>query len=261
VVLGIDSDLAEVDNTDSIKVSLTCQQATLVTLSSIVVLMPMQPEVFVRDLERASDDAENALIIAMTTYLAVRSGDEPQDEDNAVLVAIFRSSIAGFVGTVIGLTERYASLPAGPLGLAEREEIIALAAAAGLEVFREAGRVDPAFLSGQGSVERTTRLRHVAESMITTVRSVTQLAMAERAGYATKTWRTRLDERVRTAHRLLEGRTLPLDGRFVTVGGSLRYPGDRSAPPQLTINCRCLLQFGTISPVVRQRPPAQLIPA
>ena len=222
--------------------------------------MPQQPEVFVRDLERASDDAENALIIAMTTYLAVRSGDEPQDEDNAVLVAIFRSSIAGFVGTVIGLTERYASMPAGPLGLAEHEEIIALAAAAGLEVFREAGRVDPSFLSGEGSVERTTRLRHVAESMITTVRSVTQLAMAERVGYATKTWRTRLDERVRTAHRLLEGRTLPLDGRFVTIGGELRYPGDRSAPPQLTINCRCLLQFGTISPVVRQRPPAQLVP-
>lgn len=224
-------------------------------------VMPTQPEVFARDLERASDDAENALIILMTTYLAARSEDEPEDEDDAILILVFRSSIAGFVNTVIDLTERYA--PGEPLSLAERDQIAAMAAATGLEVFREAGRVDPVFLSGQGSVERMTRLRHVAESMVTTVRSVVQLAMAERLGYSTKTWRTRLDERVRTAHRLLEGRTRPLDGVFVTIGGELRYPGDRSAPPQLTINCRCFMVFGTLVRSVPQRPRdtlTQLVP-
>lgn len=60
---------------------------------------------------------------------------------------------------------------------------------------------------------------------------------------ATKTWVTRRDGRVRTAHRILSGSTIPVADGFAVDGAVLRFPGDPLAPPELTMNCRCRLRY------------------
>jgi hypothetical protein len=59
-----------------------------------------------------------------------------------------------------------------------------------------------------------------------------------------KTWVTRKDGRVRDAHRLLHGKSVPVADGFLVDGEMLRFPGDPLAPPSLTIGCRCRLRFG-----------------
>lgn len=70
-----------------------------------------------------------------------------------------------------------------------------------------------------------------------------QSEMAEALGYSHKRWITVGDERVRSEHRRLDGRAVPVGSVFRTQGGQLRYPGDVSAPIHLWINCRCSLEF------------------
>ena len=61
----------------------------------------------------------------------------------------------------------------------------------------------------------------------------------------TKTWATRLDDRVRETHDYLEGVTVPVDARFYTFDGdSAMAPGGFSKP-QNSINCRCVLRIDT----------------
>lgn len=58
-----------------------------------------------------------------------------------------------------------------------------------------------------------------------------------------KVWWTATDNRVRDAHRLVHGQRRDLDKPFTLGKISMDYPGDRSAPPKLWINCRCVLLF------------------
>lgn len=58
-----------------------------------------------------------------------------------------------------------------------------------------------------------------------------------------KTWETMLDDKVRLGHEILEGVTIPIDGRFWSLGGdSARYPGDFTSP-ELNVGCRCRLRL------------------
>lgn len=59
----------------------------------------------------------------------------------------------------------------------------------------------------------------------------------------TKTWLSRKDSQVRTAHRALNGKSVPFARGFEVDGATLRFPGDPLGPPHLTINCRCRLRF------------------
>ncbi|MEU9355010.1 phage portal protein [Streptomyces griseoloalbus] len=71
-------------------------------------------------------------------------------------------------------------------------------------------------------------------------------AAAESAGPGVvRTWITRQDDRVRPAHRALQGKTLPVGTPYEIDGAQLRYPGDPFAPIALTINCRCRLHYET----------------
>ena len=72
----------------------------------------------------------------------------------------------------------------------------------------------------------------------------------------TKIWRSAADDRVRHTHRLLNGRSAPLDGMFQSPSGALLlYPGDPNAPASETIGCRCVLTYKVdfIGALVRQR--------
>jgi hypothetical protein len=72
----------------------------------------------------------------------------------------------------------------------------------------------------------------------------------------TKVWRSAGDGRVRHTHRVLHGRTVPLDGSFQSPSGALlRYPGDPQAPGSETVGCRCWMEYRIdyLSPVVRRQ--------
>lgn len=84
----------------------------------------------------------------------------------------------------------------------------------------------------------------LAGMVATAVANAAQTIAATLAGWATKTWVTRGDERVRLAHARLQGTTVLLHEPFVTGGHKLQYPGDPSAPIGLRANCRCSLTFG-----------------
>ena len=61
-----------------------------------------------------------------------------------------------------------------------------------------------------------------------------------------KKWVTRKDRQVRSEHRILEGKSVPLGEGFDVGPHSLRFPGDPLAPAHLTINCRCRLRFNVV---------------
>lgn len=54
-----------------------------------------------------------------------------------------------------------------------------------------------------------------------------------------KRWVATLDSRTRDAHRELDGQEVPYDKPFKIDGEEIMFPGDPSAPPALSYNCRC----------------------
>jgi len=63
-------------------------------------------------------------------------------------------------------------------------------------------------------------------------------------GAATKTWVSEKDAKVRPEHASLHGDTVSMYEPFVVGGQTIMYPGDPTAPINLTMNCRCKVRFG-----------------
>lgn len=53
------------------------------------------------------------------------------------------------------------------------------------------------------------------------------------------------DSRVREPHRDADGQVRLLDDAFTVGGSPMQYPGDPSAPADLTVQCRCVLRLAT----------------
>lgn len=58
-----------------------------------------------------------------------------------------------------------------------------------------------------------------------------------------KRWHTVGDDRVRHAHRQMDGIDVPLGAAFVNSAGVIMQPGDRNATPQNVYNCRCWIEI------------------
>lgn len=58
-----------------------------------------------------------------------------------------------------------------------------------------------------------------------------------------KQWVDKDDDRVRSAHRRVDGKRLPLGGLFEVGRSLLRYPKDPAGAPEDVIDCRCRLKF------------------
>ena len=54
-----------------------------------------------------------------------------------------------------------------------------------------------------------------------------------------KMWDATLDSAVRPEHARLDGKRVPIDGKWNMAGYEVSHPGDPSLPPSLSINCRC----------------------
>lgn len=55
-------------------------------------------------------------------------------------------------------------------------------------------------------------------------------------------WTSMRDVDVRETHRITDGQIAPIGGTFDVGGFNLHYPGEPVGPPEIWINCRCLLQ-------------------
>ena len=61
-------------------------------------------------------------------------------------------------------------------------------------------------------------------------------------GIRQKRWTTMNDSKVRDEHRVVDGQVRPIGAPFKVGGYDLRFPGDPVGPPELWINCRCIIQ-------------------
>lgn len=89
----------------------------------------------------------------------------------------------------------------------------------------------------------TKRKRIIAEHETQSAFNAGVFLAGQQMGKSSKTWLTRRDSNVRTAHRTLHGKSVPLTSGFSADGSVLRFPGDPLAPPHLTVNCRCRLKY------------------
>ena len=60
-----------------------------------------------------------------------------------------------------------------------------------------------------------------------------------------KQWQTMRDTRVRDSHEAVDGQLRLLDEPFTVAGVPMAAPGDPTAPPELVIECRCVLKLAT----------------
>lgn len=63
---------------------------------------------------------------------------------------------------------------------------------------------------------------------------------------ADKIWIAAHDSRTREAHLDLDGQQVPEDEMFKSILGEIEYPGDPSAAPANTYNCRCSLGYKVV---------------
>ena len=92
------------------------------------------------------------------------------------------------------------------------------------------------------SVERAA---NVACNEANTVSNYFELQTAKELGYKYKQWHTELDEKVRTTHQVMEGKTIPIDEPFKVGASLMMMPHDISlgADASEIVNCRCALSF------------------
>ncbi|MET8696945.1 phage portal protein [Streptomyces bauhiniae] len=101
-------------------------------------------------------------------------------------------------------------------------------------------------VGGHYEAAKPALIERIAETCAVATINGAADAAAEHAGPGVvRTWVTRGDNRVRPAHKALNGKTLPVGTPYTVDGASLRYPGDPFAPVSLTINCRCRLRYNT----------------
>lgn len=125
---------------------------------------------------------------------------------------------------------------------------------------RPDARVDPAVLRPTvaqredgappvvGATEKSRRARvggqALAREISVAARESARIELARELGATFKTWRTKLDARVRSTHGGIEGLRVPIDALFRThSGATLDFPKDPTAPLNETAGCRCRLSF------------------
>jgi hypothetical protein len=81
--------------------------------------------------------------------------------------------------------------------------------------------------------------------VVTEVSRTSNLAanFAAQTLYDFKQWNAILDGRTRPSHRAAHGQIVPVDGLFVVGTDLMDAPGDWTAEPRETQNCRCSLFF------------------
>lgn len=119
---------------------------------------------------------------------------------------------------------------------------LAASSALGEDAGRQAARVED-ILNVTGSENWPARARTIAVTEVNRVYAMGQQAAAMRSHMVlSKSWSSRDDARVRRAHVLADGQTVPLMQPFIVADEPLMFPGDPRGRPSNVINCRCRLK-------------------
>lgn len=92
-----------------------------------------------------------------------------------------------------------------------------------------------------GDINWRSRMQRDIRTSYTAVFGKNMLRVIEKYGYYEKRWVSRKDDRVRHAHLIADGQTVPIYEPFIVGGFPLQFPGDPLGPPGQTINCRCTI--------------------
>ena len=105
-----------------------------------------------------------------------------------------------------------------------------------------AGRV--ARTTGESSYKSAMRNARTAYTGAQNAGRIEGLHQAQRLGIKVKKkWLAILDSRTRDTHRDLDGQIQEVDDPFKSDLGDIMFPGDPTAKPALTYNCRCTLTY------------------
>lgn len=114
---------------------------------------------------------------------------------------------------------------------------------------------DEGLNQGEGVPQLAARLMNAAELTRKKAESVARteavsannmsslIQVQELGGVGTKTWLSKIDDRTRETHRHADDQTVRISQQFSVGLSRLAFPGDPSAPPGETFNCRCTLTY------------------
>lgn len=110
------------------------------------------------------------------------------------------------------------------------------------KTFRERVRDYLAGEMGETTGTPAEAIARVAETDSVRLYNESGMKTAVKGGATKKTWQTMQDNRVRDAHVILQGQTVPIDAYFYTEDDRAQAPGqfDRA---DLNCGCRCVLKF------------------
>lgn len=209
---------------------------------------PTEREV-VRQQEAAYDQAEEALVAALLTFLLAQGVTKGRHISQAELLAIVQAIAVPYaVMTAIGMLD-YAPTPVDTRNWQEMAtelvtDVVERTYPSVVREFDDVRREDIYERSEHGPVGIEAWAQRIAGMIALSVAEGMKRSIAEALGFTHRKWMTRLDSRVRETHRLLEGVTRPTGEPFVTRGGArLMYPGDPTAPIEEWIRCRCSLLY------------------
>lgn len=172
---------------------------------------------------------EVARYVAEVQYLA----DTPEEVYDTVMAVMTASNVEGWSTELTGDVLEYALRP--------DLEKVSLTAAATTSKRRQAMR--DAFDSALGVRDGMSWYdvaKRDARTAVTGLDGLMATGDMKRQGLAQKMWVAHHDDRTRDTHRAADGQIVPVDGTFTVGGYAMSHPGDRSAPPGETINCRCI---------------------
>lgn len=153
--------------------------------------------------------------------------------------------LPGGLGQYVKTTEHLLRAVGDRLAEAARQELAAgLNAGEDLDALRDRLRARFAADGGQlgeGLQARTAATEASRAWNTATLEAARALSGPDRP--LVKQWRTRGDKRVRDAHDAVDGQLRLLDEPFRVGGVDMMQPGDPTAPPELTVNCRCQLRL------------------
>lgn len=217
-----------------------------------------------------SDRAEAALLALLLALLAAQGIKSIASIPHSVWLTGFKTTLKPFaLAIAAGIIARAARRPDGSIAsdrvdnrdwdaladqIIERAIVVAREAA----IVEQGRAADPGSryndpydrgVEGQDAVHDAAK--RIARAIVTSVGEGMKAAVAGGMGFERKRWLTRLDDRVRASHALLEGEIQPVSEPFRTItGAELQYPGDPSAPPEERVNCRCSILWMPAAPPV-----------
>lgn len=200
--------------------------------------------------EQASSDAAEILLTALIIAILLHeTSDALRSPHRAILESLKNAAVPIALAAVLIMMRRSRTITDMSEVEQKASQIAELVAARVADLIED----KRASLPSDGDVyDRTTAgpetlnewATGVANSAVTDVVEGAKEDVALSLGFTHGRWLTRLDERVRGSHRVMEGQVRKIGEPFLSGDGNhLTRPGDTSAPISDWINCRCRVVY------------------